>query len=117
MRMRPVDASGDWLPVLSSSEMVSGVPAVARLAECRLRLLVGDWWENPAWGCPALELLREGRPTEADGQRISRELESYVRDTPGVLDVRDVGWTYAEGQLSWSCTVMTVYGEETHVVV
>ena len=42
MRIRPVDQNGDVLPVLYVLEMVSGAPAVARLAEDRLNLLVGD---------------------------------------------------------------------------
>ena len=46
MLLRPLDASGDILPVLSSSSMLSGGPAVAVLAESRLNLLSGEWWEN-----------------------------------------------------------------------
>ena len=45
--MRPVDASGDILPVLSAADMATGAEAVAVLAADRLRLLTGDWWENP----------------------------------------------------------------------
>ena len=51
MLLRPVDASGDILPVLSSSSMLSGPEAVARLAEYRLRWSAGGisaevvgWW-------------------------------------------------------------------------
>ena len=50
MLIRPVDASGDILPVLSSSDMISGPEAVALLVRYRLSLLRGEWWENPEWG-------------------------------------------------------------------
>ena len=109
MRIRPVDQNGDVLPVLHVSEMVSGAPAVARLAEDRLNLLVGDWWENPAWGNEILRMLQEGRLTEADAQTLSTYLSSYVRKTSGVLDVRDERWNLASGRFSWSCTALTEY--------
>ena len=46
--LRPVDDSGDILPVLSSSALVSGSFAVTQLVRDRLNLLSGEWWENPA---------------------------------------------------------------------
>ena len=39
MILRPVDASGDILPVLSSRALLSGPEAVARLVEYRLWIL------------------------------------------------------------------------------
>ena len=110
MTIRPVDQNGDVLPVLHVSEMVSGAPAVARLAEDRLNLLVGDWWENPAWGNEIIRMLQEGRLTEADAQTLSTYLSSYVRETSGVLDVRDERWSLAGSRFSWSCTALTEYG-------
>ena len=115
MRMRPVDASGDVLPVLSAADMSTGADAVAILAEDRLKLLVGDWWENPEWGCEILRMMQEGRLTEKDAQAVSTYLSSYVRETPGVQDVRDEKWEIVDSQLRWSCTVVTEWGKETIV--
>ena len=50
MLLRGVDASGNILPVLSSHSLLSGPEAVARLAEYRLSLLTGEWWENAGMG-------------------------------------------------------------------
>ena len=50
MLLRPVDASGDILPVISSSVLLSGPEAVALLVQDRLSLLRGEWWENPENG-------------------------------------------------------------------
>lgn len=110
MRMRPVDASGDILPVLSAADMATGAEAVAVLAGDRLRLLSGDWWENPEWGCEILELIRDSRLTEKDAQAVSTYLSAYVRETPGVLDVRDEQWEIVDSRLRWSCTVITSFG-------
>ena len=111
MRMRPVDPSGDILPVLSAAGMVSGAEAVAVRAGDRLRLLSGDWWENPEWGCEILRMMQESRMTEKDAQAVSTYLASYVRETPGVLDVRDEQWELSGSQFRWSCTAVTEYGK------
>ena len=110
MKIRPTDSSGDILPVLSSSDLLCGAPAVARLAESRLTLFSGDWWENPALGNDILRLLRDGRPSVADAQALSTYLSSYVRATPGVLDVRDEAWSLNGSRFSWSCTAVTDSG-------
>ena len=111
MILRPVDASGDILPVLSSSALLRGAPAVARLVQDRLELLTGDWWENTAWGNSIIDLMKDSRFTEADTQALASYLTSYIRQTNGVQDVRDVVFS-AEGRaFSYSCTVETDTGE------
>ena len=58
MLLRPADNSGDILPVISSSVLVSGSLAVTQLVRDRLNLLSGEWPENPARGCKVLEMMR-----------------------------------------------------------
>ena len=111
MRLRPVDENGDILPVLSSGSMLKGPEAVARLVKDRLELLAGDWWENSAWGNEIINMLQESRLTEADTQALVSYLSSYIRETPGVLDVRDAVGSVNGKQFSFSCTVDTEYGE------
>ena len=110
MKMRPVDASGDVLPVLHTGEMFSGALAVASLVESRLNLYSGDWWENPAWGNEVLRMLQEGRLTEADAQALSTYLTEYVRETSSVQDVTDVRFSVDRHRFTWSCSVLTEYG-------
>ena len=110
MKLRPVDQSGDILPVLHASDMFSGSLAVAKLVEDRLNLFSGDWWENPSWGNEILRMLQEGRLTEADAQSLSTYLSGYVRSTSGVKEVQDENWDLSGHRFSWSCTVLTEYG-------
>ncbi len=113
MIIRPVDDSGDILPVLSSADLLRGAQAVALLVQERLELLVGDWWENPARGNEVLQMMQESRLAEADQQALANYLSSYIRQTPGVLDVRDVVSVAEGSQFSFSCTVDTEYGDAT----
>ena len=110
MKMRPVDASGDVLPVLNTGEMFSGAPAVASLVESRLNLYSGDWWENPAWGNEVLRMLQENRLTSADAQALSTYLTEYVRETSSVQDVTEIRFSVEGHRFSWSCSVLTEFG-------
>ena len=111
MILRPVDDTGDILPVLSSSVLLSGARAVARLVEDRLNLYAGEWWENLAWGNRMIEMLRESRLTEADAQAMATYLTSYIRKTDGVEDVREVRFAVEDRQFSYGCTVVTDEGQ------
>lgn len=107
---RPVDDSGDILPVLSPSDLLRGTEAAARLVRDRLELLSGDWWENPEWGNEIPEMLAESRLTEADGQALAAYLASYIRETPGVREVSGVSFSAREKQFRFRCVVQAGSG-------
>ena len=110
MVIRPTDSSGDILPVLSHADLYRGAKAVASVIDSRLKLLAGDWWENPSWGNAVVEMLQESRFTEADRQTLASYLSSYIRETPGVLDIRDMEYSMEGGQFRFTCTVETESG-------
>ena len=96
MILRPVDASGDILPVLSSSDLLSGPEAAARLVQYRLSLLRGEWWENPENGFFLPEEMFESRITEADAAALSSRITAYIRETPGVRDAENVVFCFGK---------------------
>ena len=110
MLLRPVDASGNILPVLSSSAMLSGPEAVAQLVRYRLSLLRGEWWENPEWGFFVLETLQSSHLTEAETAAVSAQISAYIRETPGVLEVENVQFAVSGRQFSYACSVRTGEG-------
>ena len=110
MILRPVDDTGDLLPVLSSSDLLSGPEAVARLVQYRLSLLRGEWWENPENGFFLLEEMREGRITEAEAPAAASQITAYIRETPGVRDAENARFTVSGRRFSYSCTVRTEEG-------
>ena len=110
MLFRPVDASGDILPVLSTSVLVSDPESVVLLVRDRLNLLSGEWWENPSWGCEIFDMIRAGRVTENDISALSSYLSSYIAATPGVRSVEDVHTAVSGRQFTYSCRVLTEKG-------
>ena len=111
MLLRPVDDTGDIQPVLSSSALLSGAPAVTALVRDRLNLLPGEWWENPDWGCEIFDMLRSSRVTEQDALALSSYLVSYIQSTAGVVSVEDVRTAVNGRQFSFSCRVNTGDGD------
>ena len=110
MLLRPADASGDILPVRSSSAMLSGPEAVALLVRYRLSLLRGEWWENPEWGFFVLEALQSSRLTEAETAAVSAQISAYIRETDGVRDVENVIFSVEGRKLLYSCEILTEEG-------
>ena len=110
MLLRPVDASGNILPVLSSADLLSGPEAVAQLVKYRLSLLRREWWENPEWGVFVLEALQASRLTEAETAAVSAQISAYIRETPGVLEVENARLSVSGRQLSYDCSVRTGEG-------
>ena len=110
MKIRPVDENGDILPVLSPVDLLRGAPAVAQLAEYRLNLLTGDWWENPSSGNSAVDMLAGSRLTAADQQVLANYLSEYIRKTPGVLELREVRSSVGNRRFFYSCIAETADG-------
>ena len=111
MIIRPADEQGDVMPVLSRADMLQGAEAVAALARDRLELLSGEWWEDPTRGNALPDMLKESRLTEADGPALAAYLTSYIRQTPGVQEIRNAGFSAEGRRFSFTCTVETAEGD------
>ena len=111
MLLRPVDASGDILPVLSSSGLLSGPEAVALLVQDRLSLPRGEWWEDPEKGNEILDLISESRCTDQDAETLESNLISYLLEFPAVRSVSDVSSSFSGHTFYFSCTAHTDSGD------
>ncbi len=113
MLSRPVDASGDILPVCKSSDLLAGVPAVeAGLTDHRC-LFFGEWWEDPEKGNDILELISESRCTDQDAETLESYLVSYLLEFPGVQSISDVSSSFSGHTFFFSCTAHTDSGDLT----
>ena len=110
MIMRPVDANGDVLPVLSTWDLIKGAEAVAQLVRDRLTLFIGEWWENSSVGFWILERFQYSRVSEQNASGLCSEIAGYIRGTPGVLDVVNIQFSILGRKINMSCTVNTEYG-------
>ena len=108
--LRPFDATGDILPVLSSRDLLSGPEAVARLVADKLSLLQGDWWENPDEGFFILEFMIEECFSEANASMFASRVMEFICGVDGVFEVDEVSFE-AEGRVfRYSCRLLTEEG-------
>ena len=112
MLSRPVDSSGDVLPVLTPADLLSGPEAAAAGLSDHLRLFAGDWWEYADRGNEIPDLLSAGLRSERDLETLSGYLTSYVRDFPPVSSVSDAHASFSGRTFTFSCTVRTGSGGE-----
>ena len=112
MTARPVDSSGDILPVLSPASLLSGAPAVASALGDHLRVFTGDWWEYPDRGNPVFDLIAAGPMGEKDIPALSACVTSYVMEFPAVRAVSDVRAALSGGVMTYSAVAYLDSGEE-----
>ena len=112
MILRPVDATGDILPVQTSRDLLTGPEAVARLVADKLSLLKGDWWENPEEGFEVLEFMKEARLDETTAPMFASRVTEFIRKVEGVFEVEEVSVEVEGRTLSYSCNLITTKGPQ-----
>lgn len=115
MTARPVDASGDILPVLSPDALLTEAPAVAAALADHLRLFTGDWWEYPTRGNPVFDLIAAGPLGEKDLPALAACISSYVMEFPPVHTVSDVRTVLDNGVMKYSAVAKLDNGETAPV--
>ena len=111
MLCRPIDDTGDILPVLSASDLLTGIPAAAAGLRDHLLLFQGDWWENPEKGNEVLDLLQDARVTDRDAETLSSYLSSWILEFPEVRSVSDATASFSGHAFQYACTAHTEEGE------
>ena len=111
MLCRPLDADDDMRPVGNQKQMLSSKEAVLEAVKSRLHLLLGEWWENENLGFVVPRLIYEGIRTGEGRTMLVNYITAYIAQTPGVVAVRDVAGAVEGRALSYTCTIVTEYGE------
>ena len=115
MTSRPIDSSGDILPVLSSSDLLSDAPAVAAALSDHLRLFSGDWWEKPDFGNEIFDLVSGSVIRAKDLPALAGYLSSYIQSFPPVQSVSDVHASLSGSTFRYSATAHLSNGGEVPV--
>ena len=116
MKVRPLDDNGDFVPVYSLTQMVSGAEAVKQVVEMRLRCYHGEWWEDEDIGFEIPDFLVENiRSGEID--LVSKYISQYIASTQDVQSVDDTLSVYSDHTLQFACVITATDGEEEEVEV
>ncbi len=115
MLARPVDSSGDILPVRSLSDLLTGPQAAAAALRDHLKLFQGDWWEYDKKGNEIIELMSVSRRTDQAAAALQSYLTAYILSFPAIVSVTDTVSSFSGHTFRFSCTAHTEKGEVTAV--
>jgi len=111
MLSRPVDSSGDILPVCRPDDLLSGPAAAAAGLRDHLNLFPGDWWEAPGRGNEIFDLIAVSRRTAQDAAALTSALTSYLLSFPGIRSLSEAQSSFTGHRFTFSCTAHTESGE------
>ncbi len=117
MTSRPLDSTGDILPVLSPEDILKDAQAAAVALRDHLRLYKGDWWENTEKGNGIIDLISISRKTAKDASTIVTYLISYILTLPGISSVSDASSSFSGHVFVFKCVVHTEKGGITEVSI
>lgn len=112
MKYRRLDENGDY--VLGRRDgFLTGRDAVGQAIATRLRLLLGEWWENKEEGLPLFEKILGVFRGEGDIRDVDLILSQRIQGTKGVTGMVSYDSAFDPNHriYSASCRVNTLYGE------
>lgn len=111
MRIRPVDAQGDMMPIQNLSQMKEGGEAVAEIARERLLFYYGEWWEDESVGLRIPEFLAD-TIKKNDVDMVAKYITSYLSETEGVVGISNVRVEYNRRRFVYSALLVSGDGAE-----
>ena len=89
MTIRPMDETGDVLPVTSRGDLPTGRESTAMALRCRARLFAGEWFEDDALGLPLRTEQFRSLGREDARRALAAEIATWLSGTAGVAGIRD----------------------------
>lgn len=111
MRVRPVGANGDMVPIQNDSQMIVDGEAVAQIVKERLRFYRGEWWEDKESGFQLPEFIAD-TVRKSDVDILAKYITSYIAETEGVIGISGVRIGYDKRVLTYRCVIQTEFGNQ-----
>lgn len=109
IQVRALDANGDPLRGAGLANFVSDLDATAQILATRLRLLMGEWFEDTSDGTPLFQTLL-GQPTTIAG--VTLVLRSRILSSPYVISIQSLNVSYQPTSRAFTfvASVQTAFG-------
>jgi hypothetical protein len=97
-------------PVFDLSSCLTDINAVTQAILTRLRLFLGEWWENATLGLPVFQAIL-GQLGSAQGiAAMTLAVQQNIEGGPYVTSVQDTTVTFINGILRITATAFTQFG-------
>ena len=110
MKYRVLDVDGDYTFGKQEQNFLNSADAVGQAIKTRLKLLLGEWWEQTSEGLPLFQSIL-GKSGSADNVNgVDLLIQEIIGGTTDVIQITDFSSTLDNRQYSLSCSVETKYG-------
>jgi hypothetical protein len=106
-----LDAGYD--PVFADNTSLTGTQAVSQAILTRLRLFLGEWWEDLSLGLPVFQSMLGQLASQRGLLAIELLIRQNIQGAPYVTNVEDVSVTFLNGQFAYKASVQTAFGVVT----
>ena len=116
MRYRRLTATGDYVFGQGSLDYLSDADAAAQAVKTKLKLLLGEWWEDMQDGLPLFQQILLQRAT-ADGiQIVDLLIKQRIMEVAEVSIVQFLVSTVKDRQYQADVIIETIYGDITDII-
>lgn len=111
MRYRRVTGTGDYSFGQSSLDYATDLEAVGQAVQTKLKLLLGEWWEDTADGLPLWQTILQQRATEDGMRTIDLLVQARILETPNVTGIVSYESAVKNRAYQATATIDTTFGQ------
>ena len=116
MRYRRLTATGDYVFGQGGLDYAADADAAAQAVRTKLKLLLGEWWEDTGDGLPLFQQILLQRAT-ADGiQTVDLLIKQRIMEVAEVTNVQITKSSVKDRQYQADVIIETIYGEITDTI-
>ena len=106
-----LDAAND--PVFANGTALTGTDAVAQAVLTRLKLFLGEWWENLNLGLPVFQQMVGQLGSQRGIAAMQLLIQQNIAGAPYVTSVTNVAVSFVGGRLFYTAKFQTAFGQVT----
>jgi hypothetical protein len=106
-----LDADND--PVFDPGAALSDQAAVRQAILTRLKLFLGEWWEDLTIGLPVFQSMLGKLASKSCQAAIQAAIQTCVLGTPYVTGISNLSTDFSDGKFTFTATAQTAFGSVT----
>jgi hypothetical protein len=103
----------DFDPVFADGTSLTNAAAVQQAILTRLKLFLGEWWENLNLGLPVFQSMLGQLGSQRVQAAIQLAIQQNIKGAPYVTVVNNVQVSFTNGQFTFTATAQTAFGQVT----
>lgn len=97
-------------PIFDAMAALTDAYAVNQAILTRLKLFLGEWWENATLGLPVFQVILGQLGSKQGLAAMTLAVQQNIEGGPYVTNVSDVSVTFTDGRLTITAKAYTQFG-------